>query len=265
MKLRALAVMLVVVLTASACGDDGDDGGGATASGIDTISAGKLTACSDLPYAPFEFGEAGKEEGIGVDLLKAIAEKMELEAVFRDTDFDGIFAALKAGQCDVIESSVTITDERKKENDFSDGYFKIQQSLLVRKGDETTFNDLAALKGKTIGVQSETTGADYAKENAKDVSIKEFTGVDEMFSALKAKQIDGIVQDYPVNAYNARTTGETAVSKRFDSADVEEYGFVIPKGKTELKEAIDKGLQELKDDGTYDTIVKKYLGDEAAA
>ena len=184
--------------------------------------------------------------------------------MFRDTDFDGIFAALAAGSCDMIASSVTINEERKQANNFSDGYFEIRQSLLVRKEDATKYTDFATLKGRTVGGQSETTGLDYARaEGAKaGVQVKEYTGADELFTALKAKQIDGVVQDYPINQYNATKTGESVVSKTFDS-EPEEYGFVIPKKSTALLEAVNEGLAALRSGGEYDAVIKEYLGDEA--
>lgn len=262
-----IPALLLVAALAAACGDDGgsdDSTEGETPAAIDTIASGKLTVCSDMPYAPFEFEDGGETKGIDVDLVRGIAERIDLEAVFRDTDFDGIFAALAADSCDMVASSVTITEERKQANSFSDGYFQIRQSLLVRKEDATKYTDLATLKGRTVGVQSETTGADYAMtEGAKvGVAVKEFTGADELFTALKAKQIDGVVQDYPVNQYHATTTGETEVSKTFDS-EPEDYGFVIPKESTALLEAVNEGLAALRADGDYDRITKEYLGAEA--
>lgn len=271
--LRLLGVLLALLLTAGACGDDDDDGVDAGGSGDDTSEAadldlvedGKLTVCSDIPYAPFEFEEGGELKGVDVDLMKAVADKLGLEAEFRDTDFDGIFAALAADNCDVIASSVSITDEREEENDFTEGYFEINQSMLVRKGEESTLKDFASLKGKTIGVQSETTGAEFAMEEAEkvDAEVKEFTGADELFTALKAKQVDAVVQDFPINAYHAENTGETVVSATFEADEPEQYGFVVKKGNADLLEAIDKALEEMKDDGSYEEILDAYLGDEA--
>lgn len=270
--LRLLGVLLALVLTAGACGDDGDDGdAGGTgddteeAADLELVDDGKLTVCSDIPYAPFEFEEGGELKGVDVDLMKAVADKLGLEAEFRDTDFDGIFAALAAGNCDVIASSVSITDEREEENDFTEGYFEINQSMLVRKGEESTLKDFASLKGKTIGVQSETTGAEFAMEEAEkvDAEVKEFTGADELFTALKAKQVDAVVQDFPINAYHAENTGETVVSATFEADEPEQYGFVVKKGNAGLLEAIDGALEEMKDDGSYEEILDTYLGDEA--
>jgi polar amino acid transport system substrate-binding protein len=263
MTKRLLVVLAVLSIATAACGKDKNtvSSGSSTAS-IHTIKAGKLTVCSDIPYAPFEFEDGGTLKGVDVDLVKAIAQKMSLTADFRDTDFDGIFAALAAGNCDMIASSVSITDERKKANNFSDGYFAINQSLLVRKDDATKYTDLPTLKGKVVGVQSETTGAAFATEQATTAGfqVKEYTGADELFTALKAKQIDGVLQDFPINSYNAVTTGDTVVTKKFDANEKEEYGFVIPKKATALLDAVNKGLAGIRSDGTYDKVLKLYLG-----
>ena len=274
-RLRLIVLVAVLALLGAACGDDddGDEGAGGTdttAAGtagadLDLVSDGKLTACTDSPYAPFEFEQDGKFDGIDIELVRAVAGRLGLTADFKDVDFDAIFTALNAGECDIVASSVSITDERKKELDFSDGYFEINQSLLVRKGDEATLNDLDKFAGKTIGVQSETTGAAYARENAKDATIREFTGADELFTALKAKQVDAALQDQPVNAYNAKTTGETVVAKVFEEAEKEQYGFAMKKGSTELKAAIDDALEQVKADDTYPTILRRFLGDTTGA
>lgn len=275
---RSLAVLLAIVaLTFAACGDsDGDDldsGSGSDETTTtaepadieDTVEDGKLTVCSDIPYAPFEYEEDGEVTGIDVQLMQAIAARLGLEAEFRDTDFDGIFASLAAGNCDVIASSVSITDERKQVNNFTDGYFEINQSLLVRKGDEGTYAGFAALKGKTVGVQSETTGAAFAMEECEEAGceVKEFTGADELFTALKAKQIDGVVQDFPINSYNAETTGDTVVSATFEGEEPESYGFVVPKDKPKLLAAMNEALGELRDGDEYDAILEEYLGEAA--
>ena len=266
--LRLASLAAALVLAIAACGNDEDGGGtsttraaGAAGTSLDTVSKGKLTACSDIPYAPFEFEENGNLDGIDIEMVRAIAKELGLEAAFKDVDFDGIFSALNAGQCDIVASSVSITDERRTTLDFSEGYFEINQSLLVRKGDEGKYDDLAKLSGRTIGVQSETTGAAYAKENATGATVKEFTGADDLFTALKANQIDAVLQDLPVNAYHAETGGETVVAKVFEAEEKEQYGFAMKKGQTDLKSAIDDGLEQIRSDGTYDSILKRFLGD----
>lgn len=254
---RAGFGVLVFALLAAACGD-GDDSG--SSSGVPTIQGGTLTVCSDIPYAPFEFEENGKQVGIDIDLVTAIAAELDLKVSIKDTDFDGIFAALAADQCDMVASSVSITDERKANNEFTQGYYEIQQSLLVRKADADRYKSLPDLAGRTIGVQSGTTGEAYARSNLPPRgSARAFTGADELFTALKAGQIDGVLQDLPVNAYHAEKSGDTVVSARLPS-EVEQYGFVIKKGNTALRDAADRALTELKNNGRHAEILKKYLG-----
>jgi polar amino acid transport system substrate-binding protein len=270
---RLTAALTCLVLVAGACGKSKSSSTTPTSGAntvdqgraLKTVSQGKLTVCSDIPYAPFEYNDdTNTLRGIDVDLVKAITGRLGLSADFKNTNFDAIFAALKAGQCDVIASSVSITPDRQKQNLFSKGYFQIHQSLLVRKGDETKYKDLPDLKGKTIGVQSETTGATYAKaHNPGGATIREYTKTDEMFTAMKAGQVDAILQDEPVNAYNAKTTGQTVLVKAFTDQAAEQYGIVIPQGRNDLKKAIDDALTQIRSDDTYRTILTTYLGSTA--
>ncbi len=229
------------------------------------IKPGRVTVCSDIPYAPFEYyenGADGKVVGIDVELVEAITADNGLTADFIKTPFDGIFAALAAGQCDIIASSVSITDERKKSNDFTDPYFTIQQTILVRSADAATLTDTPALKGKRVGAQAATTGAEFANaEGAKNgFEVTEFQGADEMIAALKAGQVDAAIQDSPVNGYAAtRSEGELTVSKVFEG-EGEAYGFVVPKSNPALRDAMNASLTELRDSGKYKEIGAKYLG-----
>jgi polar amino acid transport system substrate-binding protein len=272
---RLLVLVATLALLGAACGDDDDvetsatsttaAGGATPGENLDLVSEGRLTACTDIPYAPFEFEQDGKFDGIDIELVRAVAGRLGLTAEFKDVDFESIFAALNAGECDIVASSVSITPERLETLDFSEGYYEINQSLLVRKGEEATLGDLDKLAGRTIGVQSETTGAAYARANAEGATIREFTGADELFTALRARQVDAALQDLPVNSYNAKTTGETVVAKVFTEAEKEQYGFAMKKGSAELKAAIDDALEQVKADDTYPTILRRFLGDTAGA
>lgn len=272
-----LVLMAAIALMGAACGDDDDGGNGGNGGGspsgtgestteqgdkLATVAEGKLTVCTDIPYPPFEYEEGDKVVGIDADIMRAIGGRLGLGVDFRDTDFDGIFAAVQAGRCDVVASSVSITDERKKTLDFSDGYYEIVQSMLVRKADEAKYKDFESLRGRTVGVQSETTGADFAKEQAegKDITIKEYTTSDEAITALKASQVDAVVQDFPVNAYMAKASGDLVVSARFENQK-EQYGIAMPKGKDALLKAINDALAAIRRDDTYNNILRQYLGE----
>ena len=142
---RFLAVLVPVALVLAACGDDSDEGTDATEAPADDaiaapeglVSEGTLTVCSDTPYEPFEFkDDAGTDTGYDMDLLRAIADTADLEMAVIDLPFDGILGSLAAGDCDVVGSAVSITDERKEQVDFSEPYFDSYQSVVAVEGND---------------------------------------------------------------------------------------------------------------------------------
>ena len=275
MRTRPFAVVPLVVAAAlllGACGSDsadettttaGDSGSGSSElslDGIDLVSDGKLTVCSDMPYKPFEFEEDGETTGFDYDIVSAMGEQLGVTVEFVTTPFDGIIPALAAGNCDMIASAMTITDERKEKVDFTEAYFDADQSLLVLKENEETYATLEDLAGEDFGVQVETTGATYAEENKPEGStIKEFSTGDEMFPALISGDIKAALQDLPVNAYRASTAPDQfVVTETYPTG--EQYGFAVAKG-SELLGPLDAALAKIREDGTYDAVYTEWFGD----
>lgn len=229
---------------------------------LDLIKEGAITVCTDAPYEPFEFQDEATKEwtGFDMDLMKVIATNiggLSLEVTVQP--FDGIWLAPKAKTCDLVASAMTITEERAANALFSDPYFDADQSLLVRAEDKATLVDLASLAGKTIAVQTGTTGETYAKENAKDSTLKSFDEPAAMFLALEGKQVDAILQDLPVNgARQVKEPTKFALTATFTTG--EQYGFALAQDNTTLAEAVNSGLAAAKDSGEYDTIFAKYFG-----
>ena len=125
--------------------------------GARLVTPGTLTVCSDIPYAPFEFIVKGNGEGLtgfDVELVRALAERLGLTAEFKATPFDAIIPSLAAGNCDLVASATTITEERRRKVAFTEPYFDADQSLLLRAGDKDRYRRLADLKGQRIGVQA---------------------------------------------------------------------------------------------------------------
>jgi polar amino acid transport system substrate-binding protein len=193
-----------------------------------------------------------------MDIMRKIAESNDLELEVSVQPFDGIWLAPAAGKCDVVASSMTITEERAQAADFTDTYFDAFQSLLVRKADAETYTTLESLKGKTIAVQTGTTGESYAKANATDSKIQSFDEASAMFLALESNQVDAVLQDYLINKERADKQGTSAVSAKFEESP-EEYGFAVEKGNTTLLQILKKGIKDLRDSGDYDTIYNKYF------
>jgi polar amino acid transport system substrate-binding protein len=260
-KTRVFAAIAALSLVVAACGGSSDSSDTTTAGGgaLELVKDGALTVCSDAPYEPFEFqAEDGTWTGFDMDIMRKIAESNDLELEVSVQPFDGIWLAPAAGKCDVVASSMTITEERTQAADFTDTYFNAFQSLLVRKADAEVFTTLESLKGKTIAVQTGTTGEAYAKANATDSKIQSFDEASAMFLALESNQVDAVLQDYLINKERADKQGTSAVSAKFEESP-EEYGFAVEKGNTALLQILNKGIKDLRDSGDYDTIYNKYF------
>ncbi len=229
------------------------------------ISPGKLTVCSDIPYAPFEFNDGGSGDtltGFDVELVRAMAKTLGLTADFKTTPFDSIIPSLAAGNCDMVASATTITEERKQKVAFTQPYFDADQSLLVRSGDRERYKTLADLRGKTIGVQSGTTGENYAKANTpQGATVKDFPGAEDLFNALASGDIDAVLQDFPVNKYRSLKASEQfAVTETIKTG--EQYGFAVAKENANLVAALDAALAQVRESGEYDTVYKMWFGDK---
>jgi polar amino acid transport system substrate-binding protein len=270
-KTRVFAAIAALSLVVAACGGSSDSSDTTTPKvnsdtvriqdiELDLVKDGALTVCSELPYEPFEFkAEDGTYTGFDLDLMRAIAELNNLELEVSEQSFDGIWLAPAAGKCDAVASSMTITEERSQAADFTYGYFESFQSLLVRNADKDTLNSLESLTGKTVAVQTGTTGEEYAKANAPEAKIQSFDEASAMYLALESGQVDAILQDFPQNADRSVKQGTSTVSIKFN-AETEQYGFAVQKGDTNLLMVLNAGLVILKANGTYDSIFAKYFG-----
>jgi len=259
----ALGLAGALIFGAAACGSDSgsDSEGTSTDTGSDASAEATVwKVCSDIPYEPFEFEGEGprglKYTGFDIDLLDAIAEDQNATLDVIDSDFDTIFASVNAGNCDVVASAVTITEERQENSLFSDPYFDADQSLLVpADSDVATLDDLA---GETIGVQTGTTGESFANENTPDgATVKAFPDAAGLFAAINAGDIAAVLQDLPVNSDRADKDDTVKVVSTLPTG--EEYGFVVAKENTEVQGVLNDGLAAVRDSGTYDELFAKYF------
>jgi polar amino acid transport system substrate-binding protein len=262
---RRFAATAAAVLLLSLTGCGGDDEPTTAAApppaGVKLIKPGKLTTCTHLPYAPFQFEEGGKIVGFDVDMVDLIAKDLKVEQAIVDTPFEGIKSGqdLNTGKCDIAAAGMTITDERKQVIDFAEPYFDATQALLVKTG--SGISSLDALKGKTLGVQSGTTGKDYVTaQKPEGVKVQEFEDLATEQQALATGQIDAAVNDLPVWLdYIKKNPGKFEVGAQFDTG--EQYGFGIKKGgNPELLKRANAVLKKAKSDGTYDKLYEKWFG-----
>ncbi|PVG81964.1 ABC transporter substrate-binding protein [Nocardioides gansuensis] len=263
---RAAAV-LVVALAASACGaaDAEDKTSPKAAPAPEVVADGVLTVCTSLPYRPFEFRQEGEVVGFDIDLAREVASRLDLEAKFVNTDFDGLAAGtpLNDGTCDVGVAGMTITGDRARVLDFTSPYFNAAQSLVV--GASSGVTSLDELSGRKIAVQEGTTAELYVTDNAPaDAEIVTVEKPFEIVAALRDGQVAAGVYDNTVVGGVVERNPEIAVAAEFDTG--EQYGMVLKKdGSVELVRSINAILADLRSDGGYDAIYEKWFGSAPAS
>ncbi len=272
-KKNIIAAAIAAGLVLAACGSDEStsdttaSAGGGEAVDCKPVKAGELTVVTSLPGPNFWGTTAAEVDpdaiatGIEYDLANMIAEKCGLKMTFRNEGFDAIVAGqIDPTSYDIVLSQVTITEDRAKVVDFSVGYFKSDQGLLVKKGTAVTSWD--DVKGLTIGVQASTTAEYYVTSGEVPGwqldDVKVFPDLAAAYAALNAGQVDGVVIDTPINLGQAtQSDGALEVVAQFTTG--EEYGAIF--GKDNGKKAVfDPILQGLIDDGTVNGLIAKYLG-----
>ncbi|ANH37852.1 Glutamine-binding periplasmic protein precursor [Nocardioides dokdonensis FR1436] len=259
--LKSLSVAAALTLALSACGSSEPE---AAEGEPELLSAGNLTVCTDAPYKPFEYPDKASPTGytgFDMEIIDAIAAEMDLEVTIKDAGFDGLQsgASLAAGQCDLVASAMTITEEREANLDFSEPYYDSKQSLLAEAGSDIASID--DLDGTKVGVQQGTTGAQYAKDNVPEgAELVSFPSDAELYAALSSGGVQAVLQDLPVNLEHT-DDGNYEIVEEYDTD--ESYGFAVKEdGSEDLLAAINDNLQALRDSGDYDTIYEKYFSTE---
>lgn len=256
--LAAITATAAIALVAG-CSSSGGGGGKTTVKGVHLANGGALTVCTHLPYPPFQSVVDGKVQGFDVSLIDLVAGDLGVKQKIVDTPFENFKtgAFLNSGQCDLAAAGMTITDERKKNVDFSDPYFEATQAVLVDK--KSGIESIADLKGKKLGAQAQTTGEDFAK--SKGLDPVSFHSSDAVLNGLRTGQVQAVVIDYPVVQGWLKDKANASAFQVVDNINTgEQYGFTVKKGNTPLRDAINKALAHAKSDGEYKKIYEKWIG-----
>ena len=261
----AAAGLTAAALALTACGGSASSTASSTASSaasstsaaaeLTTVEAGKLTMATNATFPPYEMTtDSGEIEGIDVDTAKAIAEKLGLELQIDDMDFDAALLSVQQGKADIVMAGVTVTDERKAVMDFSDSYATGIQSIIVPEGSDITSPD--DLAGKKIGTQRGTTGYIYCSDDFGDDAVVAYDSGLTAVQALNNGQVDAVVIDNaPATEYVAANPGLVILDTSYAEED---YASGMAKGSA-LEDAVNAALEELKADGTLQSIVDKYI------
>ncbi|MCR5674776.1 MAG: transporter substrate-binding domain-containing protein [Lachnospiraceae bacterium] len=254
MKKRILAVVLALamVMGLAGCGA----AGGAK-------SGKKWVIATDTSFKPFEYTDAsGNFVGIDVDILAAVAADQGFDYDLQSLGWDASIAACQAGQADGMIAGASITEERKQSGwQFSDGYYDANQCMAVAESSSITgFDQLA---GQSVAVKTGTMSATYAEELAGQYgfTVTYFEDSPTMYQAVVGGQVAACFDDTPIMAANIKDGG--LAMKLVDGTGNEPaaYGFAIfSDNSKELLDMFNKGLSNIKANGKYDEILKKYLG-----
>jgi polar amino acid transport system substrate-binding protein len=218
-----------------------------------------LTVGADTTYPPFEFvDESGAIVGFDVDLVDAICERINCVATFQTTAWDGIFAALAAGEFDMVASGVTITPERAQAVEFSDPYHVVTQAITVRVEDaDLTFEDFETDASLTVGAQTGTTNAYFAEASFGRDRLNLYDTFSQAVQALLNGDVAGVVIDsVPADAFAAEYAGSLVVNIRGLGEDP--LGLVFPIG-SDLVDAFNAGLAEIEADGTLEALRARWF------
>ncbi|MBK1850596.1 transporter substrate-binding domain-containing protein [Marinobacter sp. 1-4A] len=219
-----------------------------------------LRIAFDVPYEPFEYkDENGDLTGFEVDLAAAMCEEMKADCEFVIQAWDGMIPGLLARKFDLIMSSMSITPERAERVLFSEPYYNTPGGWFGPDSFNADVTDMSAMKGKTVGVQRGTTMDTFVTEEMSGVvTIKRYTTADDMVLDLEGQRLDVVFVDYPV--------GEQTVLSKDGFKEVGEavklgegVGVAMRKRDKDVAEEVNKALRKLKEDGTYDAIMKKYF------
>ncbi len=277
-KFVILALALLLALSFAACGNGGNAASGSDVSApatdapstdsdvtvtdepapaVTTVEAGKLHMSTNASFPPYEMTtDDGGFEGIDVEIASAVAAKLGLELVVDDMGFDAALISAQNGQSDMVMAGVSVTEARLEVMDFSETYAIGVQVIIVKDGSPIeTVDDLA--DAAMIGTQKATTGYIYCSGDYGEDHVTAYENGATAVMALLNDQVDCVVIDnMPAQEFVANNPG----LKILDTAYAEEeYAIGFAKGNTQLVDAVNAALEELRAEGTIDAIIEKYI------
>lgn len=266
-----LAISMIAAMVAmTACSGNGDNNSSSketkpetkasTDSGTEKKEADgdqkkTLTMATNAKFPPYEFYDGEEIVGIDAEVAKAIADKLGMELVIDDMEFNAILSAVQSGKADMGMAGMTVDEERLQSVNFSDSYAKGVQVVIVKE--DSPIASIDDLAGKKIGVQLSTTGDNYASEDFGDDNVEKYSSGAEAVLALSQGKIDAVIIDNePAKSFVKGTEGLKILETKY--AD-EDYAICFAKENTELMEKVNNALKELIADGTVKKIIDKYI------
>ena len=256
MKMKKFAVAAAIAMmgmSLMACGgkktaESAAESKAEGAASVKTVSAGKLIMATNAEFPPYEYHEGNEIKGIDVEICRAVAKKLGLELQIEDVAFDAIIPEVASGKADLAAAGMTVTEDRKQNMDFSIQLILVQENSTIAGKEDLT--------GKKIGVQLGTTSDLFSTEDFGEDAVVRYSKSMEAVQALSQGKIDAVI----VDSQTAKEfVNEVKGIKALDSSYSDEaYAIGVKKGNTELLNAVNAALAELKSEGKLDEIVTKY-------
>ncbi len=251
-KIMAMLMTAVLCMAALAgCGKEAEQ----TSQNKDVLVVG-----TNAEFPPFEYmGDDGQPDGFDIALIKAIGEKMGKEVQVENMEFDSLVAAI-GSKIDVAIAGMTVDPDRAKSVDFSDNYYEAVQYVIVPA--DSTIATVADLENKTIGVQLGTTGM-FTAEDITGATVQTYNKAVDAVNDLINGRVEAVIIDKnPAEVFVSKFPDDVkAIEGAQFEFETEYYAIACPKG-SELVEQVNKALAELKEDGTFDELVARYIGEE---
>ena len=227
-----------------------------TKAGEEAAAGGTILMATNAEFEPWEFHDGDAIVGIDPEIAGAIAEKLGMELKVEDMAFDAIIPSVASGKCDFAMAGMTVNPERAASVDFTDTYASSSLVILV-KADNTEITGEDTLAGHVVGAQLGTTGDTTASDICGDDKVERYNTFFEAVQSLKQGKIDAVLLDKaPANVFLSQNDD---LKQAGEELGKEEYAIAVKKGNTELLEKLNAAIAELKEDGTIDEIVNKYI------
>ena len=260
-RITALALAATAALALSACSpatSEPSSSADADAPDYGLVTDGTLTVATEGTYRPFTFhDESGDLVGFDVEIAEAVAEKLDLEIVFEETQWDAIFAGLDGGRFDVIANQVSINPEREEKYLFSEPY-TVSPGVIVVAEDDDSISSFADLEGKTTAQSLTSNWYELATESGANVEAVE--GWAQAVSLLQQGRVDATINDQLTFLDYVNTTPDAAIEVAAETDETSLSAFAFTQDKEALVAAIDEALAELRDEGVLAELGEKYFG-----
>ena len=211
-----------------------------------------LKMITEATFPPYEFLRGQEIVGIDVEICKAVAAKLGRPFSVESVNFDSVIPTVISGKADLAAAGITITEDRKKNVDFSVPYVKTGIVFVYKKA--TPYAKGPDAKGKKVGVQSGTTSETFVTEELKQ-QPERFDSPAAAVAALKAGRVDVVIADIDPAKNCVKGEADLALS---DFITTEEYAVAIRKGQPELLKTIDETITELKASGQLDQWIRQF-------